>query len=74
MDENNICKCLKICSQVTSDCDACTYRTPDRGNKTCQDLLMEDALKLIKKYQKEYFDLQNNYIETIERIVGGKKC
>ena len=70
---NNIIKGLQHCSNPNFLCDTCTYFMKDTDGLGCQDILMQDALLLIKKlirpkahwilssFQNEEENANNNY-------------
>lgn len=65
--DEEIKKCLKACSE--DNCDNCIYTSPEKGNSTCTNLLLRDALKLINKREKQIVDMTTEYSEKLIRVV-----
>lgn len=70
--DEEIKRCLKICNDKGRDCDSCTYRSPERGDRTCVDLLMDDALYLINKRERQIVETMeegtNKLMKVLEKI------
>lgn len=74
MDKNKPCeevkRCLRICIKACPDCDDCSYVSSEKGTKTCTDYLLEDALKLICKFERDIIELNDKQAEQMERILA----
>lgn len=67
--DEEIKRCLKVCSNKNSDCDSCTYRSPEKGESTCTDLLMRDALYLINKRERQIIDTMEEGTEKLMKVL-----
>ncbi len=69
-DTEEVKRCLRICSGKDSDCDSCTYRTPEKGSSTCTELLMRDALHSINQYERKIVDMTNEHTDKLMKILS----
>lgn len=66
--DEEIKKCIKACSD--DDCENCSYTSPEKGNATCTNLLLKDALKLINKHERRIVDTTTEYSEKLIKLAG----
>lgn len=68
-EDEEIKRCLKICSSNEPDCDSCTYRSPEKGDRTCSDLLMSDALYLINKRERQIVETMEEGTDKLLKVL-----
>ncbi len=66
---NEVKKCLKLCSSKDCDCDSCSYRSSEKGNSTCTELLMRDALHSLNQYERKIVDMTDEYTDKLMKVL-----
>lgn len=68
-----IIKAMECCNSSPIDCKSCGYKDENEPRKPCFDILMVDALELIKELQEKYERMLNSLKVVLEEREESKE-